>query len=456
MKRMIRRMTAAVCCLTLLCGTAACKNGAEEGMSEVTGTPTATVTLEPTATPKPTATPAPTATPVPTKAPAKLEDAEIPAEYKKLNKDFLGTVEYIDYQTHDYFGDGAEITKHAYVYLPPEYDEEKQYDVLYLMHGIGGDEKEWGIHNAFSTVKLAMDNLIYYGDIKPFIVVVPNGRSSAKYESTGSNHGSFYVFGQELRNDLIPYIDANYATYADYDANGYDLTAARDHRAMAGLSMGGMQTINIGLCECLDIISYFGAFSAAPTSNTAAVIAEKLENFSEYEVNYFYNICGLSDGTALASARGAVTGLDALTDKITEGENFMWQTVSGGHDFAVWNLGFYNFAQIAFQKETTAEPEPTVTPEPQAEGTIKEAAEKLGFSFGTNASAYGIRDLSYKMMIMEDFNSITASNEMKAYSLLSQKGSQWSTDGMPVMDYTQADAIVSLAELLGIGVRGHV
>lgn len=338
MGKLMDKMVFGTCCMTLLFGLAACGGG-----TGAKTTPTPAVTSTPTPSPEPTPTPEPT------KAPAKLEDVEIPAEYKLLNKDFLGTVELISYTTRDYFGDGAEITKNAYVYLPPQYDETKQYNVLYLMHGIGGDEKEWGIHNTFSTVKLAMDNLIYYGDIEPFIVVVPNGRSSANFAATGSNYNSFYLFGQELRNDLIPYIDATYATYAEYNADGYDLTAARDHRAMAGLSMGGMQAINIGLCECLDIMSYFGAFSAAPTSNTASVIAEKLKSFKDYEIHYFYNICGTSDGTALASAKGAVTGLDALTDKLTEGENFMWHTVSGGHDFAVWNLGFYNFAQMVFK-----------------------------------------------------------------------------------------------------------
>lgn len=108
----------------------------------------------------------------------------------------------------------------------------------------------------------------------------------------------------------------------------------------------------------------------------------------------------------------------------------------------------------------TPSPEPTVAPTPtdvpKEEGSLKEAAAKHGFSFGTVASAYGIRDLSYKMTVMDDFNSITAANEMKAYSMLDQRGSQWATDGMPVINFTQADEIVSLAELLGIGVRGHV
>ena len=85
-----------------------------------------------------------------------------------------------------------------------------------------------------------MDNLMYYGEAEEFIIVVPNGRSSVSYQDRSfANMNGFYFFGQELRNDLIPYIDKNFATYAEYDENGYDLTATRDHRAMAGLSMGG-------------------------------------------------------------------------------------------------------------------------------------------------------------------------------------------------------------------------
>ena len=290
------------------------------------------------------------------KEPAKLETVKIPVEYTKLNMESSGKIEKITYQTYDYYGDGAPIEKHAFVYLPPKYDETKQYNVLYLMHGIGGSEYEWGMTGSSSKVKLMMDNLIAYQDIEPFIVVTPNGRSSADFANTSADYNSFYVFGKELRNDLIPYIEANYATYADYKEEGYDLTATRDHRAMAGLSMGGMQTINIGLCECLDIMSWYGAFSAAPTSNAASVIAKKLEAFpEEYDIHYFYNICGLGDGTALNSARTATRGLTDKTDRLTDGENFMWQEVIGVHDFKVWYLGFYNFAQMVFDKQYVAE-----------------------------------------------------------------------------------------------------
>ncbi len=282
----------------------------------------------------------------------RVADAEvtvgvIPGKYIGLQLKERGTIEHITYTAHDYYGDGAEIEKEANVYLPYNYDATKQYNVLILCHGIGGDENEWGMTDNNSRVKLIMDNLIYNGDIEPFIVVTPNGRSAADH-GPNSDYMSFYKFGEELRGDLLPYIDANYATYAEYDENGYDLSAARDHRAMAGLSMGGMQTINIGIGECLDCFSYFGAFSAAPTSNPAATTAELLKD-NTYPIHYFYNICGTEDNVAYASSSTAAKNLPAVCDQFVEGENFLWQERKGGHDFNIWYLGFYNFAQIAFK-----------------------------------------------------------------------------------------------------------
>lgn len=271
----------------------------------------------------------------------------IPVKYISYQLVESGRIEQISYTTCDYFGDGQEITKYANVYLPYGYSEDKKYNVLYLMHGIGGDENEWGMINSSSKVKLIMDNLIYHGDIEPFIVVTPNGRSSSNFAAEGSDFNSFYVFGQELRNDLIPYIEKTYSTYGEYDESGYDLSAAREHRAMAGLSMGGMQTINIGIGECVDIFGYFGAFSAAPTSNTAAQTAELLKD-NTYEIYYFYNICGTEDNIAYASASAAAKTLPEVCEQFDPEKNFMWQELKGGHDFKIWYLGFYNFAQIAF------------------------------------------------------------------------------------------------------------
>ncbi|MBB2183848.1 hypothetical protein H0486_13295 [Lachnospiraceae bacterium MD1] len=273
---------------------------------------------------------------------------EIPAEYLTKRTDHSGSIETVTYQTKDYFGDGSEITKKAYVYLPYNYDEAKQYNVLYLMHGIGGSEDEWGMNNDLSLVKIMMDKLIYNGDIEPFIVVTPNGRSCADFANTSADYNSFYIFGKELRNDLIPYIESKYSTFTDFKKDNYYLAETRDHRAMAGLSMGGMQTINIGMCENLDIISYFGAFSACPTTNTSTQIADKLKEFPDETIHFFYNICGTEDNVAISSASAAVSSITDLTDKLDDSKNFIWQEVSGGHDFNVWYLGFYNFAKIVF------------------------------------------------------------------------------------------------------------
>ena len=131
----------------------------------------------------------------------------IPEKYTKKRTDEAGTIVHISYPSKDYFLDGKAITKEANVYLPYGYSEDCKYNVLYLMHGIGGDEAEWGMVDDDSLVKRMMDNLIYYKEITPFIVVTPNGRSTENCAREGSDFNSFYVFGKELRNDLIPYIE---------------------------------------------------------------------------------------------------------------------------------------------------------------------------------------------------------------------------------------------------------
>ena len=323
-------------------------NDASPVATESVVQPENTATPEPTTTPEPTATPSPTVSPTPTQVVASVS-LSIPTKYT-MPAVKGGKIEKISYMAHDYLGDGPEVEKFAYVYLPPDYDESKQYNVLYLCHGIGGTENEWGLNSdKGSKVKRIMDNLIENGDIEPFIVVTPNGKAFALSNTTGND--VFYKFGYELRNDLIPYIESHYSMYAEYDENGYDLTATRTHRAMAGLSMGGMQTINIGMCECLDIFSWFGAFSAAPTSYNSSKVKGIVEK-SEYTVDFFYNICGKDDSIAYASASAAAKNLPIISDIFVEDENFMWQEKGGGHDFNIWYLGFYNFAQIAFRGYT--------------------------------------------------------------------------------------------------------
>ncbi len=258
----------------------------------------------------------------------KYDDA-IPTRYE-VKCEHRGTVDKLTYTAHDYVGDQSPYEKAAFVYLPYGYDPAQTYPLLILCHGVGGNEYEWGMNTDTSKVRAIMDNLIDRGEIRPFIVVTPNGRGghSEGYES-------FYTFDQELRHDLLPALAERYAV---------DITD-RDLCAMAGLSMGGMQTINLGLGNCLDLFSWFGAFSAAPTSNTAATIAAMLNTTEGLPIHMFYNICGTEDTIALSAASGAVNQLANLTDKLDD-SNFIVQLVPGGHDFSVWYLGFYNFARL--------------------------------------------------------------------------------------------------------------
>ncbi len=303
------------------------------GSSEQGGGYTPEPTPEPVVEPEPQPEPEPYVEPTPSVNPYSVVKNSIPSQYTAVrNGQGSGSIVSISYTAHDYSANGSAYTKKANVYLPAGYSANKKYSVLYLLHGIGGNENEWGMNNNNSRVKAIMDNLAYYGDIEGFIVVTPNGKASAS-----GSVDSFYNFGKELRNDLIPYIDSHYSTYTD-----------RDHRACAGLSMGGMQTINIGIGECVDLFSYFGAFSAAPTSNTASKTASIL-NGNSYPIHFFYNICGLQDGTAYSSASAAAKNLPSVCNQFVDGQNFMWQELNGAHDFNIWYLGFYNFAQLAFK-----------------------------------------------------------------------------------------------------------
>ena len=258
---------------------------------------------------------------------------QVPSAYTRLAEQ-RGTIEKFVYAAHDYFGDNSLYEKTAFVYLPYGYDETQTYDLLILCHGIGGSEYEWGMTNEDSKVKRIMDNLIQKGEITPFIVVTPNGRAGKT-----SDQNAFYSFDQELRNDLLLALAAKYAV---------DITD-RQRCAMAGLSMGGMQTINLGIGKCLDLFSAFGAFSACPTTNPAAITAATLTAHPELPVRVFYSICGNEDSIARASSSAAVDNLEPMTEQLSE-KNFVLQHVPGGHDFGVWYLGFYNFARLIGEK----------------------------------------------------------------------------------------------------------
>jgi enterochelin esterase-like enzyme len=185
---------------------------------------------------------------------------EIPAK----DQDFyaLKNVPHGQLREINYFANSGNTNRHAFVYTPPDYDKDtsKRYPVLYLQHGAGEDESGWGNQG---HAGLIMDNLIAEGKTKPFIIAMEfGGNPFAGPRPTNNPAGgarpnfNFSAFEKALIQDFVPFVDGNFRTIAD-----------QPHRAMAGLSMGGMQTRSIALAR-LDTFSHIGVFSGGSIAVT--------------------------------------------------------------------------------------------------------------------------------------------------------------------------------------------
>jgi enterochelin esterase-like enzyme len=161
----------------------------------------------------------------------------------------------------NYFAKSINSWRRIFVYTPPNYEKNAsaRYPVLYLQHGGGEDERVW---IEMGRTNMILDNLLAEGKVKPMIVVMETsympaagaGRGAVPGAGGGRGFGGFGgpgggAYGQLMVNDLIPWVDSNFRTLAD-----------KDHRAMAGLSMGGMQTASVTMAN-LDKFSYIGLFS---------------------------------------------------------------------------------------------------------------------------------------------------------------------------------------------------
>ena len=233
--------------------------------------------------------------------------------------------------TIHYYSKTVDTTRRALIYTPPGYSKKKKYPVLYLLHGIGGDEFEW-LHGG--KPEMILDNLYAKGKIEPMIVVLPNGRAM-KDDSPGKNIfdsakvKAFATFEKDLLNDLIPYIEKNYPVYTD-----------REHRAIAGLSMGGGQSLNFGLGN-LDKFAWIGAFSAAPNTKTPEELVPNPDKVRK-ELKLLWISCGDSDRLITFSKR---------THDYLEKNNIphIYYIEPGVHEFKVWKNGLYMFSQLIFK-----------------------------------------------------------------------------------------------------------
>jgi enterochelin esterase-like enzyme len=227
-------------------------------------------------------------------------------------------------------------TRRAIIYTPPGYSKNKKYPVLYLLHGIGGDEKEWlnGGHP-----QVILDNLYVQGKVKPMIVVMPNGRAMKDDRAVGNIFDSakvqaFATFEKDLLNDLIPSIEKHFPVYTD-----------REHRAIAGLSMGGGQSLNFGLGN-LDKFAWIGAFSAAPNTKKPEELLPHPEA-AKSKLKLLWISCGASDNLLSFSKRTH----DYL---VAHNVPHIYYIEPGVHEFKVWKNGLYMFSQLLFKPVDTS------------------------------------------------------------------------------------------------------
>jgi enterochelin esterase-like enzyme len=215
------------------------------------------------------------------------------------------------------------------VYTPPGYSTDQRYPVLYLLHGIGGDETEW---QRFAHPNLVLDNLIAEGKAEPMIVVMPNGRAQKNDRAEGDVFASapaFAAFERDLLEDVIPTIEARYSAKAD-----------REHRALAGLSMGGGQALNFGLAN-LDTFAWVGGFSSAPNTKPPAELVPDPAAARD-KLKLLWVACGNKDGLIRIS-QGVHAHLKA------NDVPHVWHVDGNGHDPTEWKNNLHLFVQRLFR-----------------------------------------------------------------------------------------------------------
>jgi enterochelin esterase-like enzyme len=220
-------------------------------------------------------------------------------------------------------------TRKMQVYTPPGYSKDRTYPVLYLLHGIGGDETEW---QRFAKPNLLLDNLIAEGKATPMIVVMPNGRAQKNDRAEGNVFASapaFAVFEKDLLDDVIPAIESRYSARAD-----------REHRALAGLSMGGGQSLNFGLAH-LDTFAWVGGFSSAPNTKPPAELLPDPAAARE-KLKLLWLACGNKDGLLRISQ-------DVHARLKAHDVPHVWHVDGHGHDATEWKNNLYYFLQRVFR-----------------------------------------------------------------------------------------------------------
>jgi enterochelin esterase-like enzyme len=232
-------------------------------------------------------------------------------------------------ETFTYASSVTNKRRTANVWLPPGYDKSRRYPVLYLLHGIGGNQDEW---RGYVRAAEVLDNLAAAGRIVPMIVVMPNGRAQPD-DRPGTNAmataPAFGKFDKDLLGDLIPFIESKYSVKKD-----------RESRALAGLSMGGGQSLNFGLAN-LDTFAWVGGFSSAPNTKPAADLVPDPDK-ARQQLKLLWISCGNKDGLIRISQ-----GVHAYLKE--KNVPHIWHVDEHAHDFQHWKKALFNFSQLIFK-----------------------------------------------------------------------------------------------------------
>jgi enterochelin esterase-like enzyme len=207
------------------------------------------------------------------------------------------------------------------VYTPPGYSKDNVYPVLYLLHGARYNENSW-IHDG-GAANIILDNLHVDRRIVPMVVVMPNGHVQA---AVGEGKGA-KGFETELLNDVMPTVESRYSIRRD-----------ADHRALAGSSMGGGQSLTISF-KHLDKFAWVAGFS--PAISGKANLAPSPED--RKKIKLLYLACGDADPFF-----GAINTFHASLEKSKV--QHVWNVFPGGeHNFTTWKNDLYQFAQLVFR-----------------------------------------------------------------------------------------------------------
>ena len=247
-------------------------------------------------------------------------------------------VSYGEVKDISYYSTATENNRNAKVILPFGYDKNKKYPILYLLHGIGGNENDWFGGNPNEIVT----NLVAKGMTKEMIIVMPNIRARHKDVVTPPEFYSVEHFREydhflnDLRDNLMPYIESNFS-----------VLPGRENRAVGGLSMGGRSALHVGI-NLIDDFAYIGAFTPAigvlPYPVEEGLFTQETLTLPEkYKKKTLIMIVkGTEDGVV---GNCPTEYSNALTENGVE--HIYYETV-GGHDFNVWKNSLYNFVRRIF------------------------------------------------------------------------------------------------------------